>query len=382
MGNKRSLKNKTLKNKTLKKKGGDPYFLGSGTYGCVYKPPIKCEGECTDPRCHHNSKVVSKYMNNKYATVEKEMFDQLHLNNINHRNQYHIGKPYKCKPSSDFKPNPYECDVKIETPSLLLYEDGGKDLDDFLKKPCLPYDFVNKMENLLEFILKMINFKVVHCDIKNGNIVSGIDGNKFRFIDFGLAIHFKNDRFQYDSIFRKVYYFWLPSAIFLSNTPEEITDEMIEKYCIEFHKKTQYHKFLNTYIIKHNFNIYNLKQILIDLREQIKKGASISTILKHIDLYSFTAVLDYYLYHHINKFFPEFSMKIALLFAKFIEDTEIYNPNVFKSCLPEDFYKYFKQFKEDIKNLGITSNNIKRFNSKSFNQLKRKTTYKKFGNSI
>ena len=48
------------------------------------------------------------------------------------------------------------------------------------------------MENLLEFILKMINFKIAHCDIKTGNIVSGIDGNNFRFIDFGLAISFKD----------------------------------------------------------------------------------------------------------------------------------------------------------------------------------------------
>ncbi len=386
------VKKRSLKNKTIKKKGGDPHFLGSGTYGCVYKPPIKCQEECTNSRCQKNSNVVSKYMNNKYATNERDMFDRLGLNNINHRNQYHIGKPYKCKPSEDFKVNPYECDLKIQNPALLLYTNGGKDLDDFLKKPCLPYDFLNKIENLLEFILKMINFKIVHCDIKNGNIVTGVNGNHFRFIDFGLAINFK-DHFTYDSIFRKVYYFWLPSAIFLSNKPEEITDEMIDKYCVEFYKKTEYHKFLSTYIKKNNINLDSLKQILIDIRGKIKAGSSILTILKHIDLYSFTTVLDYYLYHHIHKFFPEYSMKISLLFMKFIDDTQIYNPNVFKSCIPEDFYQYFKKLKEDIKNLGIKDEKINILNNKLFNQLnirsvnnkkltKRKNIYENLAKSI
>jgi serine/threonine protein kinase len=376
MGKKRS-----LKKNISKKKGGDPNFLGSGTYGCAYKPAIKCENECTDSKCQANSKVISKYMNNKYATDEKEMFDRLGLNNINHRNQYHIGKPYKCKPISDFKPNPYECDVKIQNPSILLYEDGGKDLDEFLKRPCLPYDFFNKMENLLEFIFKMINFKVVHCDIKNGNIVSGIDGNQFRFIDFGLSINFKNDRFQYDNIFGKVYYFWLSSAIFLSNKPEEITDEMIEKYCIEFYRKTEYHKFLNTFIKKNRIDVHSLKEILISIREKIKNGSSILIILRHIDLYSFTTVLDSYLYYHINKFFPEFSGKLGFLFMKFLDDTQIYNPNVFQTCSPEDFYKLFKKLKDDIKMLGITNNHIKKFNSKSFYPLKKRTTNKKVVNN-
>lgn len=374
----------SLKKKIDKKKGGDPHFLGSGTYGCAYKPPIKCEGECTDVKCQKDAKVISKYMNNKYAEDERLMFDRLDLNTINHRNQYHIGKPYKCKPKSDFIPNPYECDVKIKNPAILLYEDGGKDLDDYLKRPCLPYDFINKIENLLEFILKMINFRIAHCDIKNGNIVSGVDGNHFRFIDFGLAINFK-ETFKYDSIFSKVYYFWLPSAIFLSNIPEKISDEQIEKYCKEFYEKTERHRFLNTFIKKNRINTYTLKEILIGIREKIKSGLPILTILRLIDLYSFTTLLDYYLYYHINKFFPEYSMKLAILFMKFLDDTQIYNPNPFKACSPDIFYEKFKKFKYDVKELGITVANIKKFNSKSFKQLKRKSqykSYKKIGNSV
>ena len=152
------------------------------------------------------------------------------------------------------------------------------------------------MENLLLFIFKMINTRVVHCDIKDKNIVTGINGEQFRFIDFGISINLNN--FVYNYIFSKPYKFFLPTTIFLSDTPEKITDEIIEKYCIEFYKKTEFNKFLNMYLKKYGIDEYNLKKILIDVREKIKAGESLFKILKLIDLYSFTTVLDNYLYKH------------------------------------------------------------------------------------
>ncbi len=346
---------RVTKKKINKKKGGEPSFLASGTYGCVYKPSIKCD-ICTDKICKKDSNVVSKYMNNTHAIKELKTFNNLHLNNINSEHKYHIGKPYKCNPTPNFKPNPYECDVDIQNPSILLYEDGGKDLDNYLKKPCLPYDFFNKMEKLLEFILMMLKSRIAHCDIKNGNIVSGVNGNNFRFIDFGMGINFDN-RFIYDTIFSQAYEFWTPSCIFLSGRPENISNKQIIKYSRSFYKKKEYNKFLNTYIKKYIPDVISLARILINVREKVKLK-TIFKILKIIDLYSFTTVLDSYVYYHISKFFPIYSHKLNILFTFFLDKTQIYNPNPFKVCSENDFYEYFKEFKKSIKELNIKYDNI------------------------
>lgn len=172
-----------------------PKIIGEGTYGCVAKPSLACQGK----KVVNYKNKVSKIMLEKHAISEyNEMKEITSIQNID---KYVVSLPEMCVPVPDltFKTVLKDCEnkkfvkEKNENFRLLVYEDGGVSLKQFttdllplLDRPNI-HIFLTRIFHLLQGLCFFHDHDIVHHDIKSRNIVYNIDTNVIKFIDFGLV---------------------------------------------------------------------------------------------------------------------------------------------------------------------------------------------------
>ena len=182
-----------------------PILIGEGTYGCVFRPAIKCDGA---PNTGIDQKV-SKVMKNKHANSEYTEYDRIAAADPKHK--YYLGKPQKCKIlEADYVAHVQPSGCRILEPnttsadySMLQYKDGGMDLNDFasfnLNKFLGSHSpasqkrvdlFWLHAHSLFMGLKLFAENDILHDDIKPHNIVVRYDPVsetvKFNYIDFGL----------------------------------------------------------------------------------------------------------------------------------------------------------------------------------------------------
>lgn len=171
--------------------------IGEGTYGCVHKPPLLCEGQTVA----ENNKI-SKLMTTIDAT--KEMKEYVLIDNADRAKNFYLGKPTQCKlgTNASNKSPISKCEIgeevfkKYNDYSLLTMADGGVDLKNFALrlKAVTPTPANNTMmekfwleaHRILVGLKVFIDNDIVHHDMKQHNIVYNQTTNRINFIDFGL----------------------------------------------------------------------------------------------------------------------------------------------------------------------------------------------------
>jgi hypothetical protein len=204
--------NNTKKNSVYRLKLHGGKVEGSGGYGCLLVPSIKCKNENDN---NNNNNNITKLMLTKNA--EKEYNEILKYKKIltsipNYEKYFLIDDIHLCKPSklskSDLQDYETKCKAlnkkkiykkninkKLDSILAINMPNGGKDLDDFIKK-CYTYDDYVKINNslldlLTQAIVPMNNFHIYHCDIKAGNILMN-DNYESKIIDWGLSTSYNN----------------------------------------------------------------------------------------------------------------------------------------------------------------------------------------------
>lgn len=177
-------------------------LIGEGTYGCVYRPAIKCENATNTGI----DKKVSKVMKLAEANLEYSEYDQ--IGNADPQQKYYLGKPQMCSMSeADYKASVEQSGCRILTPNstytdytMLQYEDGGTDLETFAIGYLKTFLAPNKQKQTDLFWLNAHSLfmglkmfaenDILHDDVKPQNIVLKYDlanGTvRFNYIDFGL----------------------------------------------------------------------------------------------------------------------------------------------------------------------------------------------------
>ena len=116
-----------------------PEIVGEGTYGCVIKPCLKCKNK---PEMDYTNKV-SKVMNEYDAKKELDEYKSLSI--ISGIEKYAVTAPQLCKPLLDdiFLDSVKKCNTRKvrdvynrnkSNLSMLILEDGGINLDTYVKK--------------------------------------------------------------------------------------------------------------------------------------------------------------------------------------------------------------------------------------------------------
>lgn len=224
---------------TTNLKGGK--VIGSGGFGCVFNPAIKCKGQ------KRGDKTVTKLMKKKYVKTEfngiqkyKEM-----LKGIPNYSDYFLVDGFStCEPDKldeeDLTLFDKKCGalkkMKITSKNVndslnklmaLNMPYGGIDLGDYVDDSKMDYKKLIKMNESLIKLLKngivpMNEKNIYHCDVKDANILILEDSEatnniKARLVDWGLSVIFKERNSIPKLLTNRPFQYNVPFSIILFN---------------------------------------------------------------------------------------------------------------------------------------------------------------------
>ena len=221
----------------MKQNGGD--IIGVGSYGCVFKPPLKCKNKTRKKR------GVSKLMIQENGLDEILITQQLlkKLEQIPKYKKYFILSHSFCIPdklsSKDETQLQRKCDKNIiedynDKNTMILHNQpyGGKNIHTILnekvnmtesQKLNTLIDMTKKLKTLLiEAIIPMHKMKVYHSDLKPQNLVW--NRKTIKIIDWGLAM-VGIPEYHYN-----ILHFNRPYESILLKLDDGVNKQQIEKY--------------------------------------------------------------------------------------------------------------------------------------------------------
>jgi len=191
-------------------------YIGSGTYGCVFYPHLRC----TRPRGLRKKDAIGKVFVHA-NDFREEMYINKIIDKIDPKNEFTlpnmgacITSPYQAKPSDNIKScnNITRRQDKQAELYQILYKFGGQDLlkVSFDPKNKLSLDdLFNMFLPILQGVQRIHNHGYSHFDIKPDNMLFQKTENKLVLIDFGLVTPLK-ETFTSDSLIAASYPYYPP----------------------------------------------------------------------------------------------------------------------------------------------------------------------------
>lgn len=230
--------------KTRVKKGGE--LLSSGSYGCVYSPPLPCDKEPTKkPGPNDISKLFIRP-----DEAQSEWLHAVLLKTIDPKQNYFLYPRVQCSTSIDaVRANDREgtkCPL-IEEPvepntryAQLISMNGGKSMYDFMADRYIagnPLTFREYIELLIPIAkgIQVLNSKgYCHHDIKPNNILID-DTNTPRIIDFGFMTESKTIPTSSNRFLKKNYWIHPPEYWVMDKklSGESLTNSTKLKYILD-----------------------------------------------------------------------------------------------------------------------------------------------------
>ena len=213
---------KTHKNRTKQSninsslKGGK--VLGSGGFGCIFRPALKCKGKVASKS---NGSHITKLMKRKYALKEKMEVMKFHklLKNIPNYSDYFLLDGFSvCEPSplsaADLENFDEKCNAlkklglnaenvnqreSLQELLALNMPYGGIDVSKFIDEH---WHSATKMTELNDSLIQLLESGIVpmneagvyHCDLKSSNILAREETSvlRTRLIDWGLSTSYQS----------------------------------------------------------------------------------------------------------------------------------------------------------------------------------------------
>ena len=164
-------------------------FIGEGSYGCVFKPALKCDAS---KRSFRASKPVVSKVFHQNSSAMKEVVEQRRIHSLDPNGEFTVRLFKNCKvkraviPPTEFS----KCNQRkyhAAEYTQLIYENGGMNLEQAVDHVHFE-SVVSALPSLFKGLEVMEAKKYIHNDIKTLNILYNPDIVKASFIDFGLAI--------------------------------------------------------------------------------------------------------------------------------------------------------------------------------------------------
>ena len=309
-----------------------PLKIGYGTYGCVYAPPITC----IDPKIKYCPSCVSKLMNHDAAMEELESYDA--LNGIDDGQTTLIKNPSICKPDLSRLDKSQECLLgsakrEIETPTILTYINGGPTLWDQMTgaNPKDPAFIIKNFANVIKAASLLNEAGVYHLDIKEDNIVTGINGNgPYRLIDFGL-MRKPGKKPEYSYTFTTVYELWPVDIIFLAEHAKEYLSRYISEYSNRYSPALSYYKTKGLTPLTFN-RMLAYKLMETDTNNYFNT-------LKKVDVFSIGRIL-----YRMSNRYPEYKSRLL----HFIDTSNILSPDSNQRQDATNLYHYYLDTFKDL----------------------------------
>ena len=181
-------------------------IIGSGGYGCVFRPPLKCKGKNRTKKRMVSKLMTLRHVKNEYEEIMK--FKKILKKIPNYGKYFLLEDITMCEPdklsASDLEKfdtkcnalnesyNTYSVNYQLDKLGILNIPDGGSDLKTYIKS--LSYSDLpslnQRLLNLLVYgIIPMNKLKVLHADLKDSNIL--MNDKHATIIDWGLSAIYK-----------------------------------------------------------------------------------------------------------------------------------------------------------------------------------------------
>lgn len=231
-------------------KGGK--VIGSGGFGCVFKPALKCVGQ------KRNENDITKLMKKKHVKAEYKGIQQYKkmLEGIPNYKDYFLVDGFstcepdklddgdlerfdkKCSALKKMKINSSNVNSRLDKLQALNMPYGGVDVGDYIENSRMNYKKLARLNDALIALLKkgilpMNEKEIYHCDIKDSNILVQENGGlKTRLIDWGLSTTFKGGNVIPKPLTNRPFQFNVPFSVVLFN-------DTFTKMYTEFLKKNK-----------------------------------------------------------------------------------------------------------------------------------------------
>jgi serine/threonine protein kinase len=235
-------------------------LLNQGSHGCVYYPGIQCTNE---------KNMVSKVVNIKHATHELAICDI--IKKIPQYKRYFIPIETSCVvKSKKVKP----CKVLSNAKTFMVMNMP------FFKSLPEEVELDHYME-LLNSIELLIQYKLVHFDIKYENII--FKPRPF-LIDFGISLNMQDINIEYFYFYQPSYFMWPIDVHLLGyiNNVGKLDAYTLTRVCKEVYNKSPYLKNVDECIHYYTYLVSYKKDEMI---QELLKGWNTW------DLYSATVML-------------------------------------------------------------------------------------------
>lgn len=255
----------------------EPKKVGSGTYGCVYYPPLSCESSQQFPM------KVSKLMQREDALEEYRIYNRLGIDKLDPGEEFFVKSPILCEAKKDELSNlkgGETCEVE-GADTLILYNYAGLSINTFPLATIL-----HGMLNVFNGIQLLNKNKIYHCDIKSDNLLAG--NGTIRLIDFGISTNYSKVMEDND-LFDNMYAYWPMEAYLIKEIPIESKQLiMMKRYFSQSLRSIEITKLDPTYTAHKNVDLYEKTiKYLIGLTP----GERMKKILDKLDVFSLGVTL-------------------------------------------------------------------------------------------
>jgi len=164
-------------------------FIGSGTYGCGFRPALKCEGEA-----HRRHGKFAKLV--QLSVAEEELAYRDLLSPLDPERRFFLYPEDVCIPARPYDPadGVDECRYGFKDTDdarVIIMGKGGANLQKLQLRPREYLPFFQSLRGIFEGLARINGAGIAHMDVKPPNIVTRQrpDGSfHTRLIDFGLMI--------------------------------------------------------------------------------------------------------------------------------------------------------------------------------------------------
>jgi serine/threonine protein kinase len=177
-------------------------FLGNGSYGCVFSPPLTCnKGERENEEKPIPIPMVGKvFFTDEYFRSELELIKFV-KKTVDPESKFTMPLSATCAiarphPKETVSTAPEACKSFQGREKQFIYPDGGNDLKHFAlknkRKPKAFFKLFKALRPIFEGLVTMTQKQVAHCDIKPDNILYNPKTKRTILIDYGLMTTFDN----------------------------------------------------------------------------------------------------------------------------------------------------------------------------------------------
>lgn len=271
-------------------------LIGSGNYGCVYRPPVACKTPCIKDVCKTG---IVKIMSDENAADEIAI-DKM-IGTIDPHNMHHYPVEHTCavahslvddcehvfEPDKNNKNDENDKFHPVEKITGIFYRDGGITLREYATKKTLNTNFYLSIANLMNDVIMLNGSGMQHRDIRPENVVVRVtpEYTDTRLIDFGLAVKVEGD--YHDEIYTNDYPYWPLECLVMSKPIEKLRTGLMGAAMQVNRRIDERDKFHRKYGLPEVISVNEVMGMI----KKVTKESVVEAVLKGIDSYSFGILL-------------------------------------------------------------------------------------------